>query len=41
VALLHSTRAALHLFRSPLYFADSLKFANLLPPALRAIIVEH
>lgn len=36
----HSIRAVLHVFRSHLTTTDSLKFANILPPILRAIFVE-
>lgn len=36
----HSIRAVLHVFRSHLTTADALKFANVLPPVLRAIFVE-
>lgn len=35
------TRAVLHVFRDHLAVQEALDFANLLPPALRAIFVEN
>ena len=35
-----TTRAVLHVFRDHLAVDDALDFANLLPPALRALFVE-
>lgn len=36
----HSIRTVLHVFRSHLTTADALRFANVLPPVLRAVFVE-
>jgi uncharacterized protein (DUF2267 family) len=36
----HTLRAVLHVFRSHLAVADALRFADILPPVVRAIFVE-
>lgn len=36
----HTLRAVLHVFRSDLTITDALRFADILPPVVRAIFVE-